>query len=130
MPKLNRQFGDWGEELAARFLRKRHYEILERNYQKRCGEIDIVARKEGALHFVEVKTRSESGIRRFGQPEEAVGRTKQRKLLTTAHEYLFEHAMPENISWQIDVISIIYSPQGTKATIRWFAAVVEESILT
>jgi len=46
MPERNKKFGDWGERLAEDFLVKRGYEILERNFRKRCGEIDIICRKE------------------------------------------------------------------------------------
>ena len=71
-----REIGNRGEELAVRVLRERGYQILERNFRSRFGEIDVIARDRGYLVFVEVKFRREPG--RF-DPAEAVTVTKQRQ---------------------------------------------------
>lgn len=118
MPKQNRKFGNWGESLAEDFLRKRNYEILERNFQKQCGEIDIIAKRENILHFVEVKTRTISSVEKFGLPEEAVSRIKQQKIIQTAFSYLYANNYPGNTDWQIDVISIIRSNEKGTVQIR------------
>ncbi|HXC61421.1 MAG TPA: YraN family protein, partial [Nitrospiria bacterium] len=65
-----RQFGIDGESLAAEFLRKKGYRILERNYRTQRGEMDIIAEEGGALVFVEVKARRGD---QFGGPHSAVG---------------------------------------------------------
>lgn len=121
MPKQNRKFGDWGERLAQDFLQKRGYEILDRNFQRRCGEIDIVACKDDVLHFIEVKTRTLASIEKFGHPQEAVTGPKQRKIIQTAFEYITEKDCGQNKKWQIDVISIIYSKTDQKAKISFIA---------
>ena len=77
--------GKQGEEVACRELRRRGYAILARGYRTRHGEIDIVARDDGVLVFVEVKARSDQ---RFGGPLAAVTRPKQRKLIRMALDYL------------------------------------------
>ena len=62
-------FGDAGEKKARAYLKKHGYKILERNYKNPFGEVDIIAEKDGAVVFAEVKTRSSD---LFGQPNEAV----------------------------------------------------------
>lgn len=117
MPRQNRKFGDWGEKQAEAFLLRRGFRIICNNYQKQCGEIDLIAEKDRVLHFIEVKTRTASSIARFGLPQEAVTSSKRRRLAATAMTYLAEFQQEGNISWQMDVISIIYHPQDRKATV-------------
>jgi putative endonuclease len=100
--------GQWGEETAARYLESKGYAILARNIRTVHGEIDIVASKEAALIFVEVKTRSSHA---FAYPEDSVTLRKQAALLSAAEEYLQAH--PESAeSWQFDVIAIERRPGG------------------
>ncbi len=84
---LNRhqQFGKKSERLAAEFLDRMGYRILETNYRSKVGEIDIIARDKGVIVFVEVKARASS---RFGSPKGAVTPAKQRKISMAALEYL------------------------------------------
>ncbi len=97
-----RDVGILGEKLAADFLKKRGYYLLQSNYRCREGEIDIVARHKGALVFVEVRTRRSS---EFGTPEESITPAKMAKLRTAAARYRQEHEdMPA--SWRIDVVAI------------------------
>lgn len=117
MAKHNRQFGEWGERLAEDFLKSAGFEMLGRNFRKRCGEIDLICRKGGALHFVEVKTRTPESVARFGLPQEAVTKTKQRKLIETALTYLAENGSDGNTAWQIDVISVVRRDRGAEPQI-------------
>jgi putative endonuclease len=80
----SREIGDIGENAVAAFLEHNGYEILERNFTVRGGEIDIIARKDGRLAFVEVKTRK-SGSLTSG--ESAITLSKRRFLLKTADAY-------------------------------------------
>jgi len=77
--------GKAGEDEAVRFLQKKGYKILERNYRSRYGEIDIIARDGNAIVFVEVKTR---GGAAFGPPGASVDERKQRKMTITSSFYL------------------------------------------
>ena len=77
--------GKEGEKIAADFLKKNGYRIIDKNFRCPLGEIDIVAREKGAIVFVEVKTRKSSQL---GYPEQAVGVRKQKKMSQLALWYL------------------------------------------
>ncbi len=112
--------GQWGEEVATHYLESKGYSILARNFHTAHGEIDIIAGKEAALIFIEVKTRSSHT---FAYPEESVTRRKQAHMLSAAQDYLQAHPeSPE--SWQFDVISIERKPGG-KPEIFHFENVIE-----
>ena len=96
------QLGKKGEDLAVKYLIKHGYRILERNFQKRYGELDIVALRDNTLVFVEVKTRIGHA---FGKPEESVTPWKLREVVQTAHYYKLLHPeFPDSL--RIDVIGI------------------------
>ena len=107
-----RSLGAYGEEQAARYLRRHGYRILERNYRCRMGEIDIIARKGRYLVFAEVKLRKDD---RFAEAREFVTYTKQRRILAAASLYLSSHE--EELQPRFDVIEI-YAPHGETAPIR------------
>jgi putative endonuclease len=94
--------GQEGEQLAVRYLQRRGYRILRRNYRCPLGEIDIVARHRGVLVFIEVKCRSS---RTFGSPKLAITPAKKRKLSQVAWHYLQEHGLTE-VSARFDVVTI------------------------
>jgi putative endonuclease len=107
-PTQKQATGQWGEETAASFLKSKGYTILTRNYHTAHGEIDIIACKEAALIFVEVKTRSSHT---FAYPEDSVTIRKQAAMLSASEDYLQAH--PESSeSWQFDVIAIERKPGG------------------
>ena len=95
--------GKLGEDLAATYLTNHGYRLIERNFKKRYGEIDIIAVKDGILVFIEVKTRV--GLQ-FGRPEEAVTKRKLHEVTQTGQYYALLH--PElPVSQRIDVVAII-----------------------
>jgi len=102
MTYARKNLGQFGEDEAEKELLKEGYEVLERNYKNKIGEIDIVAKDEGFLCFVEVKTKSGHG---FGTPEEMVGYRKQNKILKTAEFYLLENDL-RDIDWRVDVVAV------------------------
>lgn len=106
MPNENKQTGLWGEDLAVSYLRDKGYLILQRNFTRRVGEIDIIAKDGKTVVFVEVKLRKST---RFGAPAEYVNAAKQRRLLLTAELWLQAH--PEELWSRFDVIEIL-APQG------------------
>ena len=108
-----KETGQRGERLAAHFLRSRGYTILETNFRVREGELDIVARKEEFLVFVEVRTRRGTAL---GTPEESVTPRKKEKLIALAHTYLEAHPAPEQ-PWRIDVVAVELGP-GSNTKIR------------
>ena len=84
--------GRRGEMIGWNYLRKHGFEILDKNYRCKIGEIDVVAKKQGKIVFVEIKTRQFLG---FGRPEEAVHPAKQKKLIRLAAWYLKEKKWDE-----------------------------------
>lgn len=89
MKKFSTQsIGEIGEEYATKFLKKKKYKILKRNYRKRYGEIDIIAENKNYIVFVEVKTRHTDSVT---SAADAVNRQKQLKIIKTASLYLVEN---------------------------------------
>ena len=90
--KSTTETGRFGEELAAKLLRKKGYKILERNYRAGHNEIDIIAENKEYTVFVEVKTRTEHKVFGFeyGEPADAVNLGKQRRTVQAAKAYLYK----------------------------------------
>jgi putative endonuclease len=105
----NQSSGAWGEDLALRYLLRRGYRLLERNYRQRRGEIDLIVRDKDALVFVEVKLRRSKG---FGDPLEAVTARKQATIRSLAEQYLAEN-QPDFETLRFDVIGILATRSGT-----------------
>ena len=85
MTRKKVELGSHGEDLAVEYLKNQGYDILERNFRSKSGEIDIVAKDKDTLCFVEVRTRTSLDQ---GHPFETVSETKRRKLFYTAMGYL------------------------------------------
>lgn len=97
-----------GEELASRYLISKGYKILQRNFSKRYGEIDIVAIDNNTLVFIEVKTRTSDD---FGNPLEAITPWKLQSLIKTAQYYKLTHRnLPDPL--RIDAIGIKLTSDG------------------
>jgi putative endonuclease len=97
-----RALGAQGEAAAALWYEARGFAVIDRNWRRREGEIDLVLRRERLLVFCEVKTRSSA---RFGMPFEAVTRTKQLRLRRLAALWLAEHA-GRGVELRFDVASV------------------------
>ena len=102
------QKGKAGEKEAEKFLIKKGYRILERNYRNRLGEIDIIAKEGKTICFVEVKTRSTS---RQGSGFEAISVHKQRKISQVALSYLKFKRLLDSPA-RFDVVAIEKHPSG------------------
>jgi len=115
----NISIGKYGENLTKKYLIRQKYHILGGHWQKRVGEIDVIANdpKTKEIVFVEVKTRSSID---FGYPEEKVTHSKIIKLQKTAQLYLIDQKYPESQRWRIDVIGIIKLPNSTKINLTHF----------
>lgn len=90
--------------MAEDYLKSSGYEILETNFYSRHGEIDLIARDDGCLVFVEVKYRKDSNS---GYPWEAVNTRKQKSLYYTARYYMLTHGYDQQAACRFDVISIL-----------------------
>ena len=102
--------GKEGEKIAADFLKKNGYRIIDKNFRCPLGEIDIVAREKGAIIFVEVKTRKSSEL---GYPEQAVGVRKQKKMSQLAMWYLQKKKIIDT-SARFDVVAITMLSSGNE----------------
>lgn len=98
--------GQKGEDIAAQYLKKNGYTILQRNYRCHYGEIDIVAKHKTFVVFVEVKSRSSDN---FGAPREAVDAFKQKTIVMCATSWLLEHKLT-GTAVRFDVVEV--TPQS------------------
>ncbi len=103
--------GRWGEDQAEKYLRRKGYRTVERNYSCRFGEIDVIASRRGVLSFIEVKTRRDDS---HGEPREFVSAAKQQRLLSTASVYFSEHET--ELQPRFDVIEV-YAPEGERGPV-------------
>ncbi|MCM1495415.1 MAG: YraN family protein [Bacteroides sp.] len=99
-----RQIGSEYETRTLHYMKGQGMEILERNYHCRQGEVDIIARENGYLLFVEVKYRKDL---QNGYPAESVTPVKQNRIRQVARYYLYEHHMPEETPVRFDVAAIL-----------------------
>ena len=115
-----RKLGDIGENCACEYLRRRGYEIVERNYLRKWGELDIVARKGSKLHFVEVKsvTHRTSGYR----PEDNMHPWKLKRLYRTIETYLLHKKHLGD--WQLDLITAQIDLETRQARIELLENIV------
>lgn len=151
-PTQKQVVGNLGEEIASRFLINKGFEIVDRNYRKKFGEIDIVAKKEEIIHFVEVKTVSRDNLKdpisqvedkdtfrpktnsefvRSNNPEDCfrpednVHPWKLKRLSRAIQVYLAEHKLGEETFWQFDVITVLLDVKNKIARVK----ILEDIIL-
>lgn len=119
--KISNPIAVIGEDLAAQFLKKKGYKIIERNFRKSYGEIDIICLKNKTLIFVEVKTRTSN---KFGTPIEAISYHKLKSLIKTAEFY--SHLHPELPSaLRIDAISVTLNNLGELEAIELIENIIQ-----
>ncbi|TLZ21197.1 MAG: YraN family protein [Gammaproteobacteria bacterium] len=107
--------GRRAEELAADFLRSQGFEILERNYRRRLGELDIIAERAGVLVIAEVRTRSSTA---FGGAAASVDRRKQQRITRAATALLQQRAELSRLPVRFDVI-VVWDAAGAAPRIEW-----------
>lgn len=105
----NADLGKFGEQLACDFIRKKNYQIIDRNYRFKKNEIDIVAKKDNKLIIIEVKTRQTSEI---GEPWQAVSKQKQKQVIKVANHYVQNNNI--ELETRFDIISIIHNSFRTE----------------
>ncbi len=111
----NIQTGALGEEIAVMFLMKHGFSILARNFREKCGEIDIVAKKQGIIHFVEVKTVSRESYMRG---EDNMHTRKINKVAKTVQMFLLKSGVPHETPFQIDGIVVGLDTQASVGRVR------------
>lgn len=116
MPSAKRKIGDEGEKVACKYLEGKGYKILERNYWKPWGEIDIVAEKGSVLSFVEVKSISRATVR----PEENMHPAKVARLHRAIQTYLLDRKISHEKEWQVDLVCVSLDFSTRKAQVEVF----------
>ena len=135
MPKVftseKQKIGEIGENIACKFLMKHNFSILDRNYTKKWGEIDIVAEKENKLYFIEVKSVSRETLDSVTyetneyRPEDNMHPWKLKRLSRTIQTYLLSKKVPDDKEWQVDLLVVYLDLKTHKAKIK----VVKDIIL-
>ena len=122
MSKTEKQeTGELGENLVGMFLTKHSFKIIGRNYRKKWGEIDIIAKKGKEIRFIEVKT----VIRDYFSEDDYeasdnVHPWKLKRLFRAIQTYILENKIDEDeIDWQLDVISVYLNGRGETLKIDW-----------
>ena len=110
MSAARQAFGEVGERIAERWLRRQGWRIVQRRFRSGRRDIDLVAEREGVVAFVEVKARKGE---RFGDPVEAVNWRKQRELARSAKVWIDRHGRPEE-SYRFDVIGVLMHGEAVR----------------
>ena len=115
MPTVRQESGRRAEELAAEFLRAAGCEILQCNYRRRLGELDIVARLDGVLVIAEVRTRASNA---YGGAAASVDRRKQQRITRAASQLLKQRPDLAALPVRFDVL-VVRDPHGPAPAIEW-----------
>lgn len=112
----NIEKGKLGEEIALKYIISKGGKVIEKNYRTKIGEVDIIAKLNGELVFVEVKSRSNIN---YGYPSESVNYKKKRKITNVAKYYILENSL-ENLSIRFDVIEIYFNEKKINHIVNAF----------
>ena len=126
MPKIftseKQKIGEIGENIAEKFLVKQGLSILDRNYTKKWGEIDIVAKKGKQIYFIEVKSVSRDLSIKTNEhgynPEDNMHPWKMKRMSRTIQTYLLEKKIDEEIEWQVDLLVVFLDLKNKKAKVK------------
>ncbi len=126
MPKIftseSQKTGELGENIACKYLENKGFKIIERNFTRKWGEIDIVAQKK-KLHLIEVK--SVSNPEGLGyRPEENLTYSKQLKLKRTLQTYLNARSVSPETVWQFDLMLIYINKEAKRAKVKVLANII------
>jgi putative endonuclease len=118
--KISNKVGKLGEDIAVKYLKNKGFHILERNFLRKTGEIDVICEKSGITHFVEVKSVSRiTSNDRSINPEENFHRQKMLHLCRTLELYVSE-GRHNNEDFQIDLITVTLNPLLKTAKVRFY----------
>lgn len=129
MPKIftseKQKIGEIGENIAEKFLVKQGFSILERNYTKKWGEIDIVAEKDNKIYFIEVKSVSKPDLVDVNREtdddyraEDNMHPWKLKRLSRTIQTYLLSKNIPDEKEWQVDLAVVYLSLKNNESRVK------------
>ncbi len=122
--------GEIGENVAVKFLMKQGFEILDRNYTRKWGELDIVAEKGGKIYFIEVKSVEREDLEHVShetndyRPEDNMHPWKMKRMARTIQTYLLNKKLDDR-EWQVDLLVVFLNLKNKKAKVK----VVKDIIL-
>lgn len=111
MKRTKKQIGQMGEDIAAKYLQLHGYRIITRNYRCRYGEIDIIAREDNCLVFIEVRSKTSDS---FGTAQESVNYHKQTKIRQLALFYIAERVGSNDENYRFDVVAVTFDRSDRK----------------
>ena len=112
MSAARQQFGELGERIAERWLRRQGWRVIQRRFRSGHRDIDLVVERDGTVAFVEVKARQGT---EFGDPVEAVNWQKQRELARSASVWIDRHGRPREV-YRFDVVGVLV--EGERVRVR------------
>lgn len=115
--------GKLGEDIACKFLENKGFHVKTRNYRRIFGELDIVAEKNGKIHFVEVKALTELEKSLF-KPEDSVHYRKRERLKRAVKGYVREFNVPDETEWVFDIIAVLINTEKKTARVRFLENMV------
>ena len=135
MPKKftskSQKTGEIGENIAAKFLVKRGFSIIDRNYTRKWGEIDIICTKRNKLYFIEVKSVSKPSLASVTKdaldqyhPEDNMHPWKQKRVSRTIQTYLLSQKVPDETEWEVDLMVVFMDMASKKARIKMIEDII------
>ena len=128
MPKVftseKQKIGEIGENIAVKFLMKHGFSVIDRNYTKKWGEIDIIAKKSEKLYFVEVKSVSRDTLDNVSpetdtyKPEDNMHPWKLKRMSRTIQTYLLSKKIGDDVEWQVDLLVVFLELKNKKAKVK------------
>lgn len=130
-PTEKQKIGKLGEDIAVKYLENKGFSVIERNYRKKYGEIDIIARKDEIIHFVEVKSVSceispinVSRVTDTYRPEDNVHPQKMKRLARTIQAYLLGKYQKDEPLWVFDVITVRLDTKNHHAKVKFLGNII------
>lgn len=136
MPKVftskNQKIGEIGESLVCKYFENKGYKIIERNYTKKWGEIDIVCEKYKKLYFVEVKSVSRENLDSVThvtktdeyRPEDNMHPWKLKRLGRAIQTYLLEKHVSEDTEWELDLAVVYLDMNNRKGRVKILSDII------
>lgn len=128
------KIGPLGEDIASEYLENKGFSVVQCNYRKKCGEIDIICEKRGVLHFVEVKSVSceisnkvSADVSRETdsfRPEDNIHPAKLKRIFRTIQIFLAEKYTNNNPEWQVDAVTVKLDVGSRQAKVKFIENIV------
>ena len=125
-----RKTGDLGEKIASDWLENNRFSIILRNYSKKWGEIDIIAKKFKKIHFIEVKTVTRENLDNVSRendsfrPEDNVHPWKLKRISRTIQSYVLENEIGDDKDWQFDVMTVYLDVEKKEAKVEFMTDII------